>query len=578
MPRAKAKKRKPRKASAKPKKAPAQLAPEVQLEEPGRITYVYIPTSQTSGVYVTEHKAMTYAAVWACIKVISEDIASLPWRVMRERPGGGADFVSNNSVDWILHRAANPEMPAYYFKETIVAHALSWGNGYAEIERNLRGEPVWLWLITPDRVEVVRDDLGRLVYDVHNPGGPNTVLYANDMFHLRGLGFDGLVGYSVISMAARVVGKGIAMDTHGSEFFANDCTPAGILTHPKTLTPQAKASLRADFERRHKGKRVFAIFEEGMDWKDVSMSHEDSEFIESSHLTIEDVCRFFRVQPHKIMHLLRSTNNNIEHQDTEYGRDTLTPWVNRLESEANIKLFGRTQQGNLFTKLNMKARLRGDTAAQTAFLKSMLTSGVYSVDQALEYLDENPIGTAQGGDKRLVQINLTTLEKIGEEPPAPPPSADMPPDDEEEEPDDEEVDDEEDDEEEDEGEGMEEMQSACLPAITDACRRILGREYHRVTKIMSRAESREEWLAGFIPQHASFIKSALTEAIKPLSVFAKCPANVLGVLIESEVATATQSFSERARKPETAEEWQANAESWAKALSDAVIRLGRLPK
>lgn len=561
----KVKKRKsPKKSKASLPKVPAKLSPETTPPEPGRMTYVYLPKSSTSGINVTEQTADTYAAVWACKKVISEDIATLPWRVFKERTDGGADIQPFHPVDWLTHKQASPEMSAYHFKETIVNHALGWGNGYAEIERDMLGRPAWLWLLTPDRVEVDRDENGNLIYDVWNYGAPNTVLDAADVFHLKGLGFDGLVGYSVISMAARVIGRGLAIDQHGSDFWANDSTPGGVLTHPKTLQDTARQNLRETWNRTHQGpgrRRTMAILEEGMEFQQTALSKEDAQFIETHHLSIEDVCRFFRVPPHKIQHLLRSTNNNIEHQSIEYGVDTLMPWVTRIESEGNIKLFGRQQRGVFVAKLNMKKRLRGDTAAQTAHIQQMMDRAVYSVNDALDYLDENPIGPQ--GNTRFVQANMVTLEQAIEGPPEPAPAPNVQPDTKPE------------DEPEDDNDEAEQMSAACMPVIVDACGRLLRAQRHWATDASKREDYRER-LADFASGQTERVAKTLSTALSPLASLAGCSETLMSVLVETQARTASKAFIQRAEKPEAADTWADGAQAWAKELSHAVIRLGKL--
>ncbi len=200
----------------------ATLAPEAEPNDPQNRHVWIVPLPRTMP-RVNEETALTLSTVWACLKVVSEDIAGLPWRVMERRAGGkGSDEVPEDPSDWLLHTQANPETPAFQFRETLIAHALSWGNGYAEIERDNAGRPAWLWQLTPDRVHVRRAENGRIVYDVTNPGStlgqfgdttlgePPVTLEKEEVFHLRGLGFDGLIGYPVIRLAARVISAGLS--------------------------------------------------------------------------------------------------------------------------------------------------------------------------------------------------------------------------------------------------------------------------------------------------------------------------------------------------------------------------------
>lgn len=206
---------KAKKPPGKPKRPKKEtLRPSSRPADPpgGSGPNVLLLPQRQAGVRVTEFTALSLGAVWGCVRVISEDLAKLPWGVFRKTPSGKRLAVPENNLQWILESQANPETPAFEFRETIIAHALTWGNGYAEIERDGAGRPYWLWQITPDRVEVDRDSRGNIVYCVKNPRQLDTVLPAEDVFHLRGPGFDGLVGYSVIRLAGRSIGLGIALE------------------------------------------------------------------------------------------------------------------------------------------------------------------------------------------------------------------------------------------------------------------------------------------------------------------------------------------------------------------------------
>lgn len=398
----------------------ADLAPNTQPANPDEQHTIHtLPVfRKVAGVRVTEDTALTYSAVFACVRVISEDIASLPWHVFETRKDArGKDRVPKDPADWLLSIQANPETSAYHFRETLIGHALTWGNGYAEIERDNAGRPAWLWQLTPDRVDPARvRSTGELVYDVANDRAPNTVLRARDTFHLKGLGFDGLRGYSVINMASRTIGRGLALDETSTHFYENDSTPGGYLKHPGRLSEDAQKQLRENFQNIHQGpkrRRVIGILCEGMEYKQTSIPPEDAQLIQQMQFQPEEICRWFRIMPQKIAHLLRLTFNNVEQLSIDHVTDTLTPWARRLESEGNIKLFGPVNIGRRYTKINFKGRLRGDTAAQTGFYTSMLDRGVFSINDVRELEDANPV---PNGDKRFVPLNMQLLDNAGEQP------------------------------------------------------------------------------------------------------------------------------------------------------------------
>ena len=482
-----------------------QLAPDSAKNRPGESgpRVLWFP-SRIAGVHVNEDTALTLGVVWACIRVISESIASMPWGVFRKLPNGGRMREADNPVDWLLHTQANPEVSAFHFRETIIAHALTWGNGYAEIERDAAGRPLWLWQITPDRVYVERDERGNIVYEVFNPrGGPSTYIPAENMFHLKGLGFDGLVGYSVIRMAAREIGAGMAMQEFGSNYFANDTTPGGILKYPTRLSDAARNNLRESWQKRHGGpenRRVVAILEEGLEWQQTGLPPQESQFIEGKQLLPSEICRWFRVPPHKIQDLSRAHFTNIEESNIDVVTDTYQPWCARLESEANIKLFGRVNRGMLYTKVNLNGLLRGKTKERGEFYATMMDRAILSINDVRELEDLNPIGP--DGDKRFVPLNMQLLEKAGEEPPAPEPQSIPEP----------ETDDNTDDEE------LARQARSWQRVLQDACARALRREKHRredaVRRMGGDVVRVAVWLKQeFWPEHAKYVRESLENLV-----------------------------------------------------------------
>lgn len=383
-------------------------------EEPRETRIVHIGRTQ-AGVHVTPENALANAVVWACVRYLTQAVAQLPWRVMRELPNGGAERVATHPTDWVLHKRPNPEMGSFTWRETLLGWALRYGNGYAEIERDGAGRTLGLWPLHPERVRALRDGDGRLYYEVLNYGREPTILDPINMFHLRGFG-DGPVGYNVIAYAAQSIGWAQATELFGASFFGEGMNPAGVVEVQGSLTPEGLKRLKAEFEALYKGPRKAnrtAFLDAGMKWSRISTPPDEAQFIESRQHQVEEICRWFGVPPHKVMHLLRSTFSNIEHQAIEVVVDTVTPWVKRFEEEADYKLFGQNRAG-LFTKMNLNGLLRGDSTARAAFYKAMREMGCFSVNDILALEDMNPIGP--DGDKRIVNAAMTTLERVGEEP------------------------------------------------------------------------------------------------------------------------------------------------------------------
>jgi len=408
-------KRPPVKAKKPAKRPKAAMKRSAKAEDPQQSPRIVFMSVASQGLKVTEDKALTYSVVWACVKVIAETMGALSWHVYELIGEGNKKRVEMSPVEWILNKQASEEMAAGIFRETIVQHALLYGNGYAEIERDGAGRPMWLWILAPDRMEVDRDDFGRLLYRYHPSSGAQVEYGARDIFHLKGMGFDGLVGYPVIRLASQSIGLGLEMERSGATHFANDARPSGILKYPGKTTPeildQTEKRWRSSYGGRNKGGVV--AMDQGLDYSAIASTMIDSQWNEGRQAQVAEICRWFRVQPHKVMDLLRSTNNNIEHQSIEFVSDTILPWAKRLEQEADIKLFSTSRQGRLFTKLNLASLLRGDSQAQALSIQIESTYGVSSVNDILRRLDMNTIGPE--GDKRFVQQNMIPLDMAGKQ-------------------------------------------------------------------------------------------------------------------------------------------------------------------
>jgi HK97 family phage portal protein len=383
--------------------------------------------ARQAGEWVDADSALAIAAVWGCVRVISETIAALPWQVIEKIPtrtGTRRERRTDSDQEWLLATQANPELTAYAFRETLLAHALLWGNGYAEIERTPDGRVQWLWPITPDRVTPERAPTGGLQYRVNQGGAEATIIPARDMFHLKGLGWDGTCGYSVIAVAARSLGLTLALERFGANFFRNGAHPGAVLEHPGKLSPEAHENLRksvADQISGHNSLKPF-ILEEGMKWQGMTVPPEEAQFLESRKFQVSEVCRWFRVPPHMVADLERSTFSNIEHQAIEFVQHTLMPWCRRLETEADIKLFGAVNRGRVYTRLQLAGLLRGDIQSRYQAYAVGRQWGWLSANDVREMEDLNAV---TGGDEYLAPMNMVPQDMLRElaEAPEPAPAA-----------------------------------------------------------------------------------------------------------------------------------------------------------
>ena len=383
-------------------------APSIGSSEP-----VFVPP--LAGVNVNEHTALQYSAIYACVRIISETVASLPWRLMRRRDDGGADVDDRNNLHWLLYQSPNKETSAWDFRRTLEAHRQTWGNGYAEIVRDNAGRPQSLWIITPDRVTPSRSSDGGISYLIDNGAVEPIRMPAQDIFHLRGLGFDGVVGYSPIALARQAIGLGIATEQFGATWFGNGSHGSGILQSPTPLAPDRSEALAKQFERRNRGpkngNRVL-VLEGGMEYKPLSVPPDDAQWLSTRAFQVTEVARWYRVPPTKLGDLSRATWANVESQSIEFVTDAIVPAVNGWESEAQRKLIGTPARRTLFTKMSVQALMRGDQAARSDYYERMWRMGVLSPNEIRRLEDLNPI---EDGDQHLVQMNLTTLDDLGEE-------------------------------------------------------------------------------------------------------------------------------------------------------------------
>ncbi len=371
-----------------------------------------------AGEVITPNRALTLAVYFACVRAISEDIAKLPICVYRKLPGGkGKEELVDHPLANLLDNTPNPDNSSYTFRETMTQWALSWGNGFAEIVRNGAGEVKQLWPIHPSRVRLIRRE-GRLIYQVGSDNDPATLrpqlTYAefapSDILHIRGMG-SGLLGYSIASYAAETIGIGLAAQTFGASFFGQGSTASGILTHPGVLKEDAKQNLRDSWQKTYGGAKnshKVAILEEGLKWERISIPNNESQFIETRQFEIEEVCRWFRVSPHKVQHLLRATFSNIEHQGTEHATDCLGPWMKRWEKEVKRSLI---VEPDVYVKHDANDLMRGDSNARANWYRTMVAAGIYSINEVREMEDENPI-EGEGGDEHFMQINMAPVGKV----------------------------------------------------------------------------------------------------------------------------------------------------------------------
>ena len=366
---------------------------------------------------------MQMTAVYSCVRILSEAIASLPLNLYKYTDTGGKERAADHPLYFLLHDEPNSEMTSFVFRETLMTHLLLWGNAYAQIIRNGKGEIIGLYPLMPDRMNVDRDDKGRLYYeytrstdDARTPNYKDMMvrLSPSEVMHIPGLGFDGLVGYSPIAMAKNAIGLAIATEEYGSKFFANGAAPSGVLEHPGTLKDPAKVrdSWTQTFGGSHNANKV-AVLEEGMKYTPISISPNEAQFLETRKFQIDEIARIFRVPPHMIGDLEKSSFNNIEQQSLEFVKYTLDPWVSRWEQAMVRSLLTKDEKKDYFIKFNVDGLLRGDYKSRMDGYAIGRQNGWMSANdiRELENLDRIPV--EDGGDLYLVNGNMVPLVDAG---------------------------------------------------------------------------------------------------------------------------------------------------------------------
>lgn len=367
-----------------------------------------------AGEWITHDTALKNATVWACVTYLGRTVGQLPWRVMIETSTGAARAPSH-PVDYLIKTRPNREMSSFAFRETMVGWAARYGNAVAEIQWDRRGVPVALHLLHPSRVTFERNDAGELLYCVSDNDGSRRELKAEDVFHVRGFG-EGAVGLDVISYAAESIGWAQATELFGASFFGNGANVGGFLYVPGKMTADGKTALDGELAVKHGGPRKgnkTMIVDQNMKYEKSGVAPDEAQFTETMQHQVEQICRWFGVPPHKVMHMLRATFSNIEHQSIEVVVDSIAPWAKRFEDEADYKLFGRNRSA-LFTKMDLKGLLRGDFKSRQEGLMVMRRNGVINANEWRRLEDMDEIGA--DGDKYIVEANMTTLKAVGEVP------------------------------------------------------------------------------------------------------------------------------------------------------------------
>ena len=383
--------------------------------------YTFFMGGSTSGKPVNERSAMQMTAVYSCVRILAEAIAGLPLHVYKYNETGGKEKAVDHPLYLLLHDEPNPEMSSFVFRETLMTHLLLWGNAYAQIIRNGKGEVIALYPLMPNKITVDRDENGQLYYtylrsteEAHTMEGSSVILKPCDVLHIPGLGFDGLVGYSPIAMAKNAIGMAIACEEFGAKFFANGAAPSGVLEHPGTIKDPSRVreAWQSQFGGSSNSGKV-AVLEEGMKYTPISISPEQAQFLETRKFQINEIARIFRVPPHMVGDLEKSSFSNIEQQSLEFVKYTLDPWIIRWEQSMARVLFSTDEKKEYFISFNLEGLLRGDYQSRMSGYSIARQNGWMSANDIRELENLDRIPAEQGGDLYLINGSMLPLGNAG---------------------------------------------------------------------------------------------------------------------------------------------------------------------
>jgi len=383
--------------------------------------YTFYMGGSSSGKTVTERSAMQMTAVYSCVRILAEAVAGLPLHLYRYTKDGGKEKAIDHPLYLLLHDEPNPEMSSFVFRETLMTHLLLWGNAYAQIIRDGKNEVIALYPLMPNKMSVDRDEHGQLYYTYYR--GPDeaiknkefaVTLRTTDVLHIPGLGFDGLVGYSPIAMARNAIGMAIACEEYGAKFFANGAAPGGVLEHPGTIKdPQrVRESWQSTFGGSGNANKI-AVLEEGMKYTPIGISPEQAQFLETRKFQINEIARIFRVPPHMVGDLDKSSFSNIEQQSLEFVKYTLDPWVIRWEQSIMRALLSAEEKSEYFVKFNLEGLLRGDYQSRMNGYAIGRQNGWMSANDIRELENLDRIPAEEGGDLYLINGNMLPMKDAG---------------------------------------------------------------------------------------------------------------------------------------------------------------------
>lgn len=339
---------------------------EVTSSDVAGMTAIFEMPSSKSGINITEESAMRLSAVYACVRILSESIASLPLKIYKRGPDGSKRAAYEHPLYRILHDVPNGRQSSFEFRETIIAHLNLWGNAYIKKVIDNKGRVTELKPLAPWNVRIYEDMSRPEEYQfqyVYQDQYGQKVYFSHEIVHIKGLSLNGKAGLSPIAYAREAIGLGLAAEQFGNQYFGQGTNLGGTLESPNALSDAAYNRLRADMLAKRQGlnnSHGVMILEEGLKFSKTTIPPEDSQFIETRKFQLTEIARIFRIPPHMIADLEKATFSNIEHQGIQFVVHTLRPWLVRIEQAYFMQLLTNEEQKDYVIEFNVDGLLRGD--------------------------------------------------------------------------------------------------------------------------------------------------------------------------------------------------------------------------
>ncbi len=392
--------------------------PQVPLSAHNAAEVLGLSQPSAAGISVTHERALGITAFWCGVRAISQTIAGLDLKVYEKVDEKKRRQAPEHSLYRILHKRPNPMMSAFTFKELRAAHILTWGNNYAEIERDRAGRPIALWPLLPDRTGVEIKKINGKHQKVYHTeiNGTRIWLSSDRVLHVPGLGFDGMKGYNVIKIHRDSLGLTVAANEHGSQFYKNSARPSGVLRHPGKPEKAERVEIRDEWNQLHSGltnSQRTAVLWGGMEWQPTSIPPEEAQFLQTRELQIDEMARILNINPILLQHFTKATTwgTGIAQFLVAFGKLTIAPWLERDEDVLDWDLFSESEREKYYTKYNLDSWLRGDPETQAKILEIERRNGVINGDEWRELKDDNPLPGGLG-QAYYIPLNWAPVEQV----------------------------------------------------------------------------------------------------------------------------------------------------------------------